>query len=317
LSPHKLAPLRPPARTHFSPARRPPEPRAAWKSECARHGVLARALHAAVGETHRLLACGPLPGARRWSLLRRTSTATSCRITPMAPTGWTAPSPLTCPCSACQSCSTSIRCGALVLEWWCATQRSPLVHANAAAAAGRTQSAVRLTSLRACPQEFRRHVCVPPAFLPPPPPAQFIVSQTNPWVVPFLPDNDQPVADMPLSVSGIASRVVHVAVGQLRCAVAPARVRFVVACRCMHAVWHGPAVCASPRGWQEGRRVLLCWGPMRPRAQLAGLHRTGVYLVSWVSWALSRRPARLFCVRVAPPRFFLPGASQSRWRWSA
>jgi hypothetical protein len=46
---------------------------------------------------------------------------------------------------------------------------------------------------------------------------QFIVSQTNPWVVPFLPDNDQPVADMPLSIQGVTSRLIHVAVAQLRC----------------------------------------------------------------------------------------------------
>ena len=45
---------------------------------------------------------------------------------------------------------------------------------------------------------------------------QFIVSQTNPWVVPFLPDNDQHVADMPFNFNGIVSRLVHVSVAQLR-----------------------------------------------------------------------------------------------------
>ncbi len=60
---------------------------------------------------------------------------------------------------------------------------------------------------RPCPSSLRA---------PSPPPLQFIVSQTNPWVVPFLPDNDQLVADMPMSLQGITSRVIHVVVAQIR-----------------------------------------------------------------------------------------------------
>ena len=45
---------------------------------------------------------------------------------------------------------------------------------------------------------------------------QFIVSQTNPWVVPFLPSSDETVTDMPWNFRGIVCRVWHLFGANLR-----------------------------------------------------------------------------------------------------
>ena len=49
---------------------------------------------------------------------------------------------------------------------------------------------------------------------------QFMVSQTNPWVVPFLPSSDVKVADMPWSLRGIWKRIWHLAGLNIRYATA-------------------------------------------------------------------------------------------------